>query len=511
MMHPQFILIHAAALVAACSGTTGIKVDLDAVVDADAETSPSDAETSPADAEVEPESPDACPTATISATPSGTHCADEDVVLDAGEHDTYLWSTGAATRTITVTTDATYTVHVTDAGGCSADAQYVVDSSPLPVAVDAMDVGEPGVKPKLIPSPEGDRMYLFFSSPDAKVMTFDVASESWLPEVLVAPGTANTLVRWIGQGYAVDPAGNLHVAWGEGTSACPGDIPTYVRHVAFNGTTWGDSETLAERVPGDPVCGFQNVAMASDGSGRLVVVYQVPTMVDEDPNHAIHPKKYRIHDGSAWSGELQVGSTTHAGDVTAGGGVGSFYIGYMVPGGAVDTEIALILPGSTAISEATRLSGPGVDHAATFLVEASGTAHAVWQMGDKFDDAYGHASGIFYNHREGETWMEGDPGTRLVCAAFFGHGNPVQEEEAWVHMAKSPSGTKLVVFTYMTELYFIVGTDEAWGSIHSAEIDVDAGWAYPIALGSTDRFLVVWSTREYQWRESTLHYVILQV
>jgi hypothetical protein len=503
MMRPQFILLHAAALVAACSGASVMKVDRDAVVDADADTSPSDAE-------VEPESPDACPIATITATPSGTHCADEDVVLDAGEHDTYLWSTGATTRTITVSTDATYTVHVTDAGGCSADAQYVVDSSPLPVAVEAMDLGQSGVKPRLFPSPEGDRIYLFFSSPDAKVMTFDVASESWFPEVLVVPGTGSTVVRWIGQGYAVDPAGNLHVVWGEGTPDCPGDVPTYVRYVVFDGTTWSAPETLAESAPEDPECGFQNVALASDGSGRILVAYQVPTMVDDNANHAIHPKKYRINDGSAWSEELQVGSTL-SGDVTAGGGVGSFYLGYMVPGGAVDTEIALILPGSTAIAEETRFSGPGVDHAATFLVEASGIAHAVWQMGDMLSDPKGHASGIFYNHREGGTWLEGDPGTRLVCPAFFGHGSPDQEEEAWVHMAMSHTGTKLVVFTYMTRLYYIVGTGETRGAIHNADIDVDAGWAYPIALGSTDRFLVVWSTREYQWRQAALYYAILHV
>jgi len=47
-------------------------------------------------------------------------CAGEDVVLTAPESASYLWSTGATTRSITVTTAGNYTVRVTNAAGCQS-------------------------------------------------------------------------------------------------------------------------------------------------------------------------------------------------------------------------------------------------------------------------------------------------------------------------------------------------------------------------------------------------------
>jgi hypothetical protein len=75
------------------------------------------------------------PTATI--TPDGplTFCAGEDVVLDAGLHDSYLWSpNGETTQAITVTVGGSYSVVVTDLGCASAPSAVVnVTVNPLPV------------------------------------------------------------------------------------------------------------------------------------------------------------------------------------------------------------------------------------------------------------------------------------------------------------------------------------------------------------------------------------------
>jgi hypothetical protein len=382
------------------------------------------------------------------------------------------------------------------------------------IPVDARDMGEWGMLPKLIASPGGDRIYLFFSTPDARIRTFEVASETWLPEALVAPGTGNTHTRWSGQDYAVDPAGNLHVAWGaKGTVDChPDDTKTgavQVWHEAYNGAGWDPATLLTERVSGDAVCEFQNVSMASDGAGRLIVAYQVATSTGPGPDDYTHPKKYRIRDGSSWLSETQTG-TGWKGTLAAGGGAGAFYLGYMVAG--VDMEISLIPPGSADVAGTTRLSGPTTDADASFFVEASGTAHVVWFGGEDEDGPSGpiryHASRIFYNHRVGESWAEGDPGTVLVHPSLFGTGSTDREEDAPVHVAVSPSGTRLVVFNYMAELYYIVYAGGSWGPIFHADIDVDARRSYPIAIGNTGRFLVVWSTNDFS-AAAPLYYAVL--
>ena len=62
-------------------------------------------------------------------------CTGGYTVLNAGAgYSSYLWSTGATTQTITVTTIGDYDVTVTNAGGCSASAAVVVTlfTSPVP-------------------------------------------------------------------------------------------------------------------------------------------------------------------------------------------------------------------------------------------------------------------------------------------------------------------------------------------------------------------------------------------
>ncbi len=69
---------------------------------------------------------------TVTANGPTTFCAGGSVTLNAGAgFQTYLWSNGATTQTITVTTAGTYNVTVTNAGGCQAVA------SSVPVVVNA--------------------------------------------------------------------------------------------------------------------------------------------------------------------------------------------------------------------------------------------------------------------------------------------------------------------------------------------------------------------------------------
>jgi parallel beta-helix repeat protein len=74
-------------------------------------------------------------TATITASGPTTFCQGGSVVLTANAASSYLWSTGATTQSIVVSTAGSYSVTVTNAGGCSATSSPVtVTVNPAPVA-----------------------------------------------------------------------------------------------------------------------------------------------------------------------------------------------------------------------------------------------------------------------------------------------------------------------------------------------------------------------------------------
>ena len=70
----------------------------------------------------------------LSGTPTNVLiCQGNSTTLDAGNPGLiYLWSTGATTQTISTNTTGTYSVTVTDAGGCSATFTNNVTVNPLP-------------------------------------------------------------------------------------------------------------------------------------------------------------------------------------------------------------------------------------------------------------------------------------------------------------------------------------------------------------------------------------------
>jgi hypothetical protein len=69
-----------------------------------------------------------CGTVTATITPSGstTFCSGNSITLQANSMTSYLWSTGATTRSITVSTSGTYTVTVTDPSGCTGTSSGTV-------------------------------------------------------------------------------------------------------------------------------------------------------------------------------------------------------------------------------------------------------------------------------------------------------------------------------------------------------------------------------------------------
>lgn len=75
------------------------------------------------------------PTPTITANGPTNFCTGSNVVLTASSGVAYLWSNGATTSSITVSTTGNYTVRVTQSGGCSATSSVTattVGSAPVP-------------------------------------------------------------------------------------------------------------------------------------------------------------------------------------------------------------------------------------------------------------------------------------------------------------------------------------------------------------------------------------------
>lgn len=59
-------------------------------------------------------------------------CQGNTAILDAGEFSSYIWSTGATTRTIAATLAGNYYVTVTDQNGCFADTVFTLTVNPAP-------------------------------------------------------------------------------------------------------------------------------------------------------------------------------------------------------------------------------------------------------------------------------------------------------------------------------------------------------------------------------------------
>ncbi|MDH4471740.1 MAG: PKD domain-containing protein [Fluviicola sp.] len=79
-------------------------------------------------------------TPSITAGGATTFCAGGSVSLSAPASSSYLWSNGATTQSINATAAGSYTVQVTNAGGCQSAASVtsVVTVNPLPVIASAL-------------------------------------------------------------------------------------------------------------------------------------------------------------------------------------------------------------------------------------------------------------------------------------------------------------------------------------------------------------------------------------
>lgn len=162
---------------------------------------------------------DCAASATITAGGPTTFCVGGNVVLTAGPAGavSYLWSTGAATQSITVSTTNTFVVTVTNAQGCSAAASQLVTANPNPV------ISNVAATPQSCPAPLGDGTIQITASVATGVLEYSIdggatfsVSNSFSN---LANGSYNVVVQVQGTGCQVVFAGNPVVL--NGPLACP--------------------------------------------------------------------------------------------------------------------------------------------------------------------------------------------------------------------------------------------------------------------------------------------------
>lgn len=146
------------------------------------------------------------PVPTIPLAPTYNLCIGQEVILDAGDGDTYTWSSGETGRKIVATMPGNYTVTVVDQYGCTASASTVLL----------------------------DNVCISVYVPNAFTPNGDGKNEVFKPEVLYPlTYTMRVYNRW---GQLVYLAENDANAYWDGSSAgllCPADV--YVYYIEYTG------------------------------------------------------------------------------------------------------------------------------------------------------------------------------------------------------------------------------------------------------------------------------------
>lgn len=116
-------------------------------------------------------------------------CTSDTVTLDAGNTgSTYLWSTGATTRTIRVSNAGTYSVTVTGTNGCTGTDAVIVTNKPEPVSTYSIVVAN-GQSVQFLANGTGGLQYAWnFGDPTSPANTSQLVSPT---HVFTTPGDYN--------------------------------------------------------------------------------------------------------------------------------------------------------------------------------------------------------------------------------------------------------------------------------------------------------------------------------
>jgi subtilisin family serine protease len=183
----------------------------------------------------------ALPVASVSASGSTTFCLGDSVVLSAPAGYTYLWSTGATTQSITVTSSGSYQVTVTNTNGCSTTSastsvQVATISTPSITANGATSFcqGESVV----LTAPSG-YSYLWSNGSTGSSITVTSAG-SYTVTVTNAAGCSATSAS---VAVTIDPLPSVTATAQGATTFCPGDSVMLMANPGLSNYTWSNGQT----------------------------------------------------------------------------------------------------------------------------------------------------------------------------------------------------------------------------------------------------------------------------
>ncbi|MBP9177755.1 MAG: gliding motility-associated C-terminal domain-containing protein, partial [Flavobacteriales bacterium] len=307
--------------------------------------------------------------------PDVTLCTGEQVVLDATTVGaTYLWSNGAVTPTITVTTSGNYSVEVFS-GNCSVTDAVDVTFDPIPL----IDLG-----PDMILCGGETAISLDVTWPDA-IYDWNTGSSSPTIEV-TASGSYSVNVDL--NGCVVSEVvsvtfGSLDFYLGADTLLCPGEVLELSVDPANGVATWNDVIEASSYEVSAPGLYWVSIAgtVGCNAADTIVVVYADPGSVELGPDlvlcaggsleldASIPGGTYQWEDGSTDPVRTILASGNYAVDVTVGQCVVSDAIEVTfnpLPIVELGPDVALC-PGTMAVFDATTVD-------ATYLWQDGSTA-----------------------------------------------------------------------------------------------------------------------------------------
>lgn len=183
----------------------------------------------------------ALPVASVSASGSTTFCLGDSVVLSAPAGYTYLWSTGATTQSITITSSGSYQVTVTNANGCSTTSastavQVSTISTPSLSANGATNFCQGG---SVVLSAPSGYSYLWSNGSTGSSITVTTAG-AYTVTVTNAVGCSATSAS---VAVTIDPLPSVTATAQGATTFCPGDSVMLMANPGLSNYTWSNGQS----------------------------------------------------------------------------------------------------------------------------------------------------------------------------------------------------------------------------------------------------------------------------
>ena len=186
-----------------------------------------------------------CPTITPVITGELNFCDGTSSILNAGDYNSYIWSTNETTQTITVNTAGAFTVTVTDANGCTGSATVTTTLKEKPNAQISGDISFCNGSSTQLCGNGGAIAYLWSTGETSQCITVTDANNYSVTITNIVGCTGSTSVTTI-----VKPNPTPIIS---GTlSFCPGSSTTLYagKYFGYNWSTLSTSQTISVNTAG---------------------------------------------------------------------------------------------------------------------------------------------------------------------------------------------------------------------------------------------------------------------